>query len=248
MINTNTFKAEMTRLAHHFKTEFSEYDLSSFKEFLSEALDTQEFIAACNNARRDCKPNANFIPSCQWLIDSVLGTLEDRAKEQLQNLDRLSVVGRQAFEAVGGSWAYKNSESPEFFRKDFVSNYLTLAKKASPDELRMPLEAAKALKGSIPPKPINSEPQPYNMPLWEKLEILKCKRRVKRFKEAAEIEARAFGFKITEDCFYLGQNQDPNQLISSVTLDVAHLVSLFTKTGKTPVGIVSTQFEREVEF
>lgn len=248
MINTNTFKAEMTKLAHHFKTEFSEYDLSSFKEFLSKALDTQEFIAACNNARRDCKPNANFIPSCQWLIDSVRGTLEERALTELQNLDRLSPIGRKAFEAIGGSFAYKNSESPEFFRKDFIKNYLALAKNLPSDATRMPLEAAKALKGAIPSKHINPELQPYNMPLWEKLEILKCKRRVKGFKEAAEIEARAFGFKITEDCFYLAQSQDPNQLISSVTLDVAHLVSLFTKTGKTPVGIVSTQFERDVDF
>ena len=244
MINSQVFFIEFTKLSKHFGKEIATEQSEVLKEILSEELDTQEFIAACKNAVRDCQ----FFPTPRQLIDSVRGTIEERALTELQNLDRLSPVGRKAFEAIGGSFAYKNSESPEFFRKDFIKNYLALAKNLPPDATRMPLEAAKALKGSIPPKPINSEPQPYNMPLWEKLEILKCKRRVKGFKEAAEIEARAFGFKITEDCFYLAQSQDPNQPISSVTLDVAHLVSLFTKTGKTPVGIVGTQFEREVEF
>ena len=244
MINSGVFSIEFTKLAKHFGKEIAPDSFKTLNEILSEELDTQEFISACKNAVRDCQ----FFPTPRQLIDSVRGTLEERALTELQNLDRLSPVGRKAFEAIGGAWTYKNSESPEFLKKDFVREYLAIAKNSPPDATRMRLEAAKALKGSIPPKPINSEPQPYDIPLWEKLEILKCKRRVKGFKEAAEIEARAFGFKITEDCFYLAQSQDPNQPISSVTLDVAHLVSLFTKTGKTPVGIVSTQFEREVEF
>lgn len=202
MINSQDFLLEMTKLIKHFGKELDPRQLADFEDILSEELDSQEFCTACKNAKKQLQPHPSFFPSPQWLIDSVLGTLAQRSAIQLRNLDRLSIVGRQALEATGGAWAIENSESPDKLKKEFLANYLTFAKNASPDDLRMPSEAAKALN----PASQDKTTQIFLVTLGDKLGMLRCQCNFEKQRTRTWAEARKYGFTVNQSP-HIAENQ-----------------------------------------
>lgn len=245
MINSETFQVELTKLAEWFKKEIPADQAILLKDILSEELDSQEFCTACKNAKKQLQQHPSFFPSPQWLIDSILGTLEQRAAIQLQNLDRLSVVGRQALEATGGAWAIRNSERPELLRRDFTANYLTFAKNASSDDLRMPSEAAKALNPADQEKTLT---QPSHVTLGDKVGMLRCRCNFEKQRARAWDEAKKYGFTVNQSPLLaenqritLSPGQNPKEIIQEESIEdfEASVRSLTTAlAGKTlqPLG------------
>jgi hypothetical protein len=242
MINSLDFSLGMTKLTQHFGKELSPQQLKDFEEILSEELSTQEFLAAAKIAKKRLQPHPSFFPSPQQMIDSVLGTLEDRANIQLQNLDRLSVVGRHSLEAIGGAFTYRNSEKPDFLRKEFVAKYLTFARNASPDDLRMPSEAAKA----IAPAAKETTPQPTKVTLNDKMWMLRCRCNFENQREQAWAEARKCGFKVNmgdvpeSERITLSPGQNPNEILQEPAKDfeagVRSLTSSLASRTLQPLG------------
>lgn len=239
MINSDVFFTEYTKLCKYFGKAVAPEQLPVLKEILSEALDTMEFLTACRNAISD-NP---FFPTPRWLIDSVLGTFEDRATIQLQNLDRLSVVGRQAMEAIGGAWAFRKSERPELVKKDFIASYLAFAKNASPDDLRMPATAAIALS---PAQKESPAPQSRPMTLADKEGILRCKCNLESQRPGAWAEANRYGFRVDmgfdvaeNQRITLSPGQNPNEILQESPEDfeatVRSLTASLAGTAKHPL-------------
>ena len=218
MINSETFQVELTKLAEWFSKEIPADQAILLKEILSDELSTQEFVTACKYAKKQLQQHPSFFPSPQWLVDSVLGALEQRAAIQFQNLDRLSAIGRQALEATGGVYAIRSSERPEMLKRDFIANYLTFAKNTSPDALRMPENALPSLE----PSPQESIPdRPYRVTLADKVGILRCRCNFAGQRQRAWAEAREYGFTVNmsprceeNQRITLSPGQDPNEIIS----------------------------------
>jgi len=142
MIDTKVFAVEFTKLTDWFSKEVSNTFLIEFKELVDNELTTEDFIKACKIARRNLSPHPSFFPSPKFLIDSVLGSLEDRALIDWAKItvdaSLLSPVGRRALQAIGGSSTVRMSENPSFLKKDFVATFKAFSIGAAPDELRSP--------------------------------------------------------------------------------------------------------------
>lgn len=138
MISQNVFAEELTELADWFGVKKLTAKVSStIYKFLGHALTDEEFTQACQWAI--CHQPVNYgMPTAAQLVESVHGTIQERAILQLDNLDRLSPVGRKAYEAIGGAWAKDHSDRPDLWRKDFITQYSAFAKKALLSDLVMP--------------------------------------------------------------------------------------------------------------
>lgn len=74
------------------------------------------------------------------MVDSVHGTIEERAEREWQDIDTpFSVVGLKALNAIGGWWYVKNQcTQPAIARKDFIESYCRHAKGASRSDFELP--------------------------------------------------------------------------------------------------------------
>jgi hypothetical protein len=135
MINQDVYLEVITELSEHFKKELSPMFVKALYKKLSEQLDTDEFLDATEKAI-----TGRFFPDADQLIDSVLGTVEERAEREWQDIDTaFSVVGLKALNAIGGWWYIKHQcTQPAIARKDFIESYTRHAKGASREEFELP--------------------------------------------------------------------------------------------------------------
>lgn len=134
MIDQDIFLERLIMLGDWFKKEIPENSIKTIYKMLSEQLTTEEFIQACDRALY-----GKFFPSIGELIDSVLGTVEERAEREWENLEQLSVVGLKALNAIGGWWYVKHQcTQPAIARKDFIESYCRHAKGASREDFAIP--------------------------------------------------------------------------------------------------------------
>ena len=260
MIHPEDFLIEATKLFKHFGKDIQSIDLPDLEEIFAEELNTIEFKQACKNAKREFPSHPSFFPSPRWMIDSVLGTIDERGINELDNLDRLSIIGRKALEAIGGAWAFSKSERPEMLKKDFLLAYKAFAKTAKPiapnneyplglsvaDQLRL-REPARAIAPAVesiktPAPDLTAPPEP--MTLANKVSILNAKLKLKNLRKKAIEEAMALGLGITQDEIFLPPDMEGNQLLENMTLDVSNLLRDFY-AGK---QITNTEVEQEIGF
>ena len=98
MIELSVFLESFTGLMATFDKTFPDKAIRSFYELLSSQLTTEEFETACNKAY-GCK----FFPTPDELIGLALGTVEERAEREWEDIDTpFSVVGLKALNAIGG--------------------------------------------------------------------------------------------------------------------------------------------------
>ena len=134
MIDLEVFGDEINGLSEYFGKAISPKQERRLYLILNAELTTDEFKQAVIAAYRNCK----FFPTPCELIESVYGSIEDRAIKQWDNTDRLSEVGREAFSSVGGSWARQNADKPDILRSQFIKAYKSYSVGATPDRLKMP--------------------------------------------------------------------------------------------------------------
>lgn len=135
MIDQDVFLENLIKLGDWFKKEIPENSIKTIYKMLSEQLTTEEFIQACDRAMY-----GKFFPSIGELIDSVLGTVEERAEREWEDIDTpFSVVGLKALNAIGGWWYVKHQcTQPAIARKDFIESYCRHAKGASRADFAIP--------------------------------------------------------------------------------------------------------------
>ncbi len=135
MIDQDIFLEKLIILGEWFKKEIPENSIKTIYKMLSEQLTTEEFIQACDRALY-----GKFFPSIGELIDSVLGTVEERAEREWEDIDSpFSVVGLKALNAIGGWWYIKHQcTQPAIARKDFIESYCRHAKGASRADFEIP--------------------------------------------------------------------------------------------------------------
>ena len=135
MIELSVFLESFTGLMATFDKTFPDKAIRSFYELLSSQLTTEEFETACNKAY-GCK----FFPTPDELIGLALGTVEERAEREWEDIDTpFSVVGLKALNAIGGWWYIKNQcTQPAIARKDFIESYCRHAKGASRSDFELP--------------------------------------------------------------------------------------------------------------
>jgi len=135
MIDPAVFSAEFAKLSAFFNRELNPQILPTQYKLLSEQLTTAEFTQACEKALY-----GKFFPSIGELVDSVHGTIEERAEREWQDIDTpFSVVGLKALNAIGGWWYIKNQcTQPAIARKDFIESYCRHAKGAKREDFELP--------------------------------------------------------------------------------------------------------------
>jgi|GEM_PF-4792744 len=135
MIDQKIYLEAITELADHFKKDLSTLFVKALHEALSEQIDTDEFLKASKKAIV-----GRFFPSADQLIDSVLGTAEERAEREWEDIETpFSVVGLKALNAIGGWWYIKHQcNQPAIARKDFIESYSRHAKGASRQDFELP--------------------------------------------------------------------------------------------------------------
>jgi hypothetical protein len=142
MIDKIVFSEELKDLADWFSKQVSDSMKARLYLILSSELSTDEFKQAIIWAYKNCK----FFPTPAELINSVQGTLDDRALLDWTKItvdaNLLSPVGRKALQSIGGSSTVRMSENPSFLKKDFCAAFKAFAVNAAPDELRSPQLAA----------------------------------------------------------------------------------------------------------
>lgn len=261
MINTEDFFIEATKLFKHFGKDIQSIDISDLEEIFAEELNTEEFKQACKNAKREFPSHPSFFPSPRWMIDSVLGTIDERGINELDNLDRLSIIGRKALDAIGGVWAFSKSERPDMLKKDFLLAYKAFAKTAKPiapnNEYPLGLSVADQLRLREPARAIapardevrQASPDltaPHEpMTLANKVSMLNAKLKLKNLRSKAIEEAMALGLGITQDEIFLPPELDGNQLLENMSIDVTNLLRDFY-AGK---RISATEkIEQEIDF
>jgi len=140
MIDQKNFQRSYQTLALVFNKELPNVLLAASYEYLSAWLNDREFNEAIDQALAEAK----FMPSAKELVESVLGTLGERAIIEWYGSDR-SAIGRRAYESIGGASAVKNSDRPGELEKQFISHFVAFAKGAKPEELaRLPLKRIEA--------------------------------------------------------------------------------------------------------
>ena len=136
MIDKNVFAIELKNLSDWFNKPISEDALAKLYLIFSSELSTEEFKQSVIWAWKNC----NSFPAPSKMIDSVQGTLDDRALIDwvniLRDISLLSVVGRKALQSIGGSSTVRMSEKPDFLKRDFIAAYKAFAVSAAPDDLR----------------------------------------------------------------------------------------------------------------
>jgi hypothetical protein len=133
MIDKLIFSDEIDGLSEYFGKTISEKQQGRLYLILNAELTTDEFKQAIILAYRNCK----FFPTPAELIESVHGTIEDRAIRQWDNIAQLSPVGKDAFDSVGGDWARRHSEG-NILRAQFIKAFKAYAVGVAPDRLRIP--------------------------------------------------------------------------------------------------------------
>lgn len=135
MINQDVYLEVITELSEHFKKELSPMFVKALYKKLSEQINTDEFLDAAEKAI-----TGRFFPDADQLIDSVLGTVEERAEREWEDIDiPFSVVGLKALNAIGGWWYVKHQcTQPAIARKDFIESYCRHAKGASRQDFELP--------------------------------------------------------------------------------------------------------------
>lgn len=135
MIELPVFLESFTGLMATFDKTLPDKAVRSFYELLSSQLTTEEFETACNKAY-GCK----FFPTPDELIGLAIGTVEERAEREWEDIDKpFSVVGLKALNAIGGWWYVKNQcTQPAIARKDFIESYCRHAKGASRADFELP--------------------------------------------------------------------------------------------------------------
>ena len=135
MINPTVFVVEMAKLAVWFNKEIPDHYMGVLKRLLEKELTTEQFLQACEIAMRDHK----YFPTPAEMINSIFGTIEERAIAQFADRDRLSVIGAKALESIGGEWDLQRSSHYDLLRRDFIVAYTAFAKfSTEPSDLRMP--------------------------------------------------------------------------------------------------------------
>lgn len=136
MIDKIIFSEELKDLADWFSKTITDSMKARLYLILSSELSTDEFKQAIIWAYKNCK----FFPTPAELINSVQGTLEDKAlidwTKILVDATLLSPVGRKALQAIGGSSTVRFSDKPEFLKKDFIAAFKAFAVNVAPDELK----------------------------------------------------------------------------------------------------------------
>jgi hypothetical protein len=142
MIDQTIFAEEMIELQAHFGKTLSDRTISRYKSIFDQELTTEEFRQGVIWAYRNLKPHPSFFPSPKEMIDSVQGTIDDRALIDwvniLKDASLLSPVGRKALQSIGGSSTVRMSEKPDFLKKDFIAAFKSFAINAAPSETRSP--------------------------------------------------------------------------------------------------------------
>ncbi len=135
MIDLSVFLESFAELMANFDKTFPDRVVKSFYQQLSEQLTTEEFEEACVKAY-GCK----FFPTPDELISLVLGTIEERAEREWEDIDTpFSVVGLKALNAIGGWWYVKHQcTQPAIARKDFIESYKNHSKGASRADFAIP--------------------------------------------------------------------------------------------------------------
>lgn len=199
MINPEIFFIEMSKLSAWFNKEIPEAYLFVMQELMDKELTTEQFVQACQLSVR----NNKFFPTPAEMIESVIGTLEERAIAQWASLDRLSAVGQKALDSIGGILDLNQSPmtSIPFYKKDFIAAYVAFAKFAKPEDLQMPVEVNSIALGGSPYKLVADVNYFYFVPHMTRLnksgDGYEFLWRYESFKEKPTNEA---GLKILLDC------------------------------------------------
>ena len=157
MLSSKVFGVEFAKLLDWFGKEVvNDQFVADYMAIASNELTDIEFQKACKLAKRDLNPHPSFFPSPKFLIESVHGTIADRALLEWMDTTRLSAVGRKAFAEIGGSWAKDKTDRPELLKKDFVAAFTAIARQSEPQDLRR--EAPKVALPSVTDYPIDQEP------------------------------------------------------------------------------------------
>lgn len=135
MIELSAFLESFASLMAAFDKTFPDKAIRGFYELLSSQLTTEEFETACNKAY-----GSKFFPTPDELIGLAIGTIEERAEREWQDIDTpFSVVGLKALNAIGGWWYIKHQcTQPAIARKDFIESYSRHAKGASRQDFELP--------------------------------------------------------------------------------------------------------------
>jgi virulence-associated protein VagC len=130
MIEKQVFSQELKALSEWFKHPISDEMKARLYLIFSAELSTDEFKKSVFWAFR----SSRFFPAPSEMIESVLGTIEDRAVLQWASCDRLSQVGIKAM-------ALRGNGDAETQKREFIKAYKAYAKESiisNPSELRMP--------------------------------------------------------------------------------------------------------------
>lgn len=167
MIDRKVFTESMVELQAHFDRKLTDTSFKMYLAILSQELTTEEFKKGVIWAYRHLKPHPSFFPSPQEIIAATQGSLDDRAlidwTNAVSNTESLSMIGRKALQAIGGSSTVRLSENPSFLKKDFIAVYKAFAVDAAPNELRS--QEPQKLKQSEPALELVTSSIPQH--LWE---------------------------------------------------------------------------------
>jgi hypothetical protein len=135
MIDLTVFLASFTDLMATFDKSLPDNAVQSYYKQVSAQLDTQEFTEAVSKALL-----GRYFPAPDELIGLALGTIEERAEREWQDIDTpFSVVGLKALNAIGGWWYIKHQcTQPAIARKDFIESYCRHAKGAKRKDFELP--------------------------------------------------------------------------------------------------------------
>jgi len=142
MIDKQLFSQELKALSEWFKHPITDDMKARLYLIFSAELSTDEFKKAVFWAFR----SSRFFPAPSEMIESVLGTIEDRAVLQWANRKRLSPVGAKAM-------ALRGNGDEDVQKREFIKAYKAYAKEAiisNPSELKMP-EAILSLESNNRP-------------------------------------------------------------------------------------------------
>jgi hypothetical protein len=135
MIEVSVFIEYMTELMATFDKSLPDKAVQNYYKQISSQINEKEFIDAVSIALI-----GKYFPTPDELIGLAIGTIEERAEREWQDIDTpFSVVGLKALNAIGGWWYIKNQcTQPAIARKDFIESYCRHAKGAKREDFEIP--------------------------------------------------------------------------------------------------------------
>jgi hypothetical protein len=134
MIEVSVFIESLTELMATFDKSLPDKAVQGYYNQVSAQLNTQEFAEAVSKALI-----GRYFPTPDELIGLAIGTIEERAEREWENIECLSVVGLKALNAIGGWWYVTHQcTQPAIARKDFIESYCRHAKGASRQDFELP--------------------------------------------------------------------------------------------------------------